>query len=239
MSGSNPKTNLVAGSTQQEVIRMFDRISPVYDKMNRMMSLGMDLRWRRRAVAALDIPSGARVLDLACGTGDMTAIAISQQPGIRVVGVDPSPAMVAVGRPRFSRNGVVLVRSWGEYLPFSDSTFDRAMMAFGIRSFPDRIIALRELRRTVVAGGKLAILEMTSRKQSLLEAVFSLYFRGLMPLIGAVISRDWKAYHYLPDSVDAFPRPQDFLHEMMEAGWKSAKWTPMAGGVVSLFLAEK
>ena len=239
MSGSEKKKDTVAGLTQQEVVRMFNRISPVYDMMNRIMSLGMDLRWRRRAVAALDIPPDGRVLDLACGTGDMAVMAATRHPGIHVVGVDPSPSMMVVGLPRFSQNGVVLIRGWGEHLPFPDNTFDRGMMSFGIRSFPDRVIALKELRRAIVTGGKLVILEMTSRKRSLLETIFSWYFRGLMPLIGSLVSRDWKAYHYLPKSVGAFPRPDNFLQEIMEAGWKSAKWTPMAGGVVSSFLAEK
>lgn len=218
---------------------MFDRISPVYDRMNRLMSLGMDLKWRRRAVASLDIPPGSTVLDLACGTGDMTAIALKLHPGITVIGADPSAGMIAVGRPKYSRNGVALVKSWAEYLPFSNDSFDRAMMAFGIRSFPDRKIALRELHRVVVPGGRLSILEMTSRKKSIQESLFGWFFRGLVPLIGAVISKDRRAYHYLPDSVDAFPEPEDFLDEITESGWKSVRWTPMAGGVVSLFLAEK
>ena len=233
------KNNTVAGATPQDVIRMFDRISPVYDMMNRMMSLGMDRGWRRKAVTALKIQSGSRVLDLACGTGDMSLEAQNQQPDIKIVGVDPSPAMMAVGRPRYSRNGVVLVRSWGEHLPFADSSFHRAMMAFGIRSFPDRKIAVTELHRVVAPGGKLAILEMTSRKRSIPEALFGWYFRGLVPLIGAIISRDKRAYRYLPASVDAFPQPLDFGREIIESGWKSVQWTPMAGGVVSLFVAEK
>jgi len=203
------------------------------------MSLGMDLKWRRRAVASLGILPDSRVLDLACGTGDMTAIALKLHPGITVIGADPSAAMMAVGHPKYSRNSVALVKSWAEYLPFATDSFDRAMMAFGIRSFPDRKIALMELRRVVMSGGRLAILEMTSRKKSIRETLFGWFFRRLVPLIGALISRDQRAYHYLPDSVDAFPEPDDFLREIIESGWKSVCWTPIAGGVVSLFLAEK
>jgi demethylmenaquinone methyltransferase/2-methoxy-6-polyprenyl-1,4-benzoquinol methylase len=238
MSGYNQQVARNTESGNRDIIRMFDRISPVYDRMNRLMSLGMDRRWRRKAVAAIDIPNGAKVLDLACGTGDMGLEALSQVQNLQIVGVDPSPAMLAIARNRLMTWNTALSMAWGEQLPFRDSIFDRAMIAFGIRSFPNRLTALKELRRVVMPGGKLAILEMTSRKPATLESLFGWYFRHLVPAVGTLMSRHRHAYHYLPASVDAFPEPRDFAGEMVVAGWNTVSWIPMAGGVVTLFVAE-
>jgi demethylmenaquinone methyltransferase/2-methoxy-6-polyprenyl-1,4-benzoquinol methylase len=218
---------------------MFDRISPVYDRMNRIMSLGMDLKWRRKAVAALDLFPGAFVLDLASGTGDMVLEAFRQQAEIQVMACDPSPAMLRIGRDKLDGKGVELVRSVGENLCFRDNSFHRAMMAFGIRTFSDRKAALTELYRVTMPGGKLVILEMTSRKHSLPEWFFGWYFRRMVPLLGVCVSKDREAYRYLPRSVDAFPAPDDFAAEMVKAGWHSVQWLPLAGGTVTLFIAEK
>ena len=239
MSGYKSQASGSSMPKGEEVVRMFDRISPVYDLMNRLMSLGMDLDWRRKAIASLGIQPGARVLDLACGTGDMSVETTRSVQDIWVVGIDPSPAMVNVGRQRLSGNGVVLVRGWAESLPFGDNAFDRAMMAFGIRNFSDRLQALQELHRVLIPGGKAAILEMTTRKQALLETLFGWYFRGVVPIIGSWISRDKSAYHHLPTSVDAFHEPLEFAGEMAASGWRSVKWSSLAGGVVTLFVADK
>jgi demethylmenaquinone methyltransferase/2-methoxy-6-polyprenyl-1,4-benzoquinol methylase len=222
-----------------DIIRMFDRISPVYDRMNRLMSLGMDIRWRRKAVKMLDLFPGAAVLDLASGTGDLALEAFKQQPDIQVIACDPSPAMTEIGRNKLKGRRVEFIRSYGEYLPFSEGSFQRAMMAFGIRNFPDRILALKELFRVITPKGRLVILEMTSRKQTILEWFFGCYFRGIVPLFGALISKNYKAYQYLPKSVDNFPEPINFAGEMMKAGWESVQWFPLAFGVVTIFIAEK
>ena len=226
-------------SKGEEVVRMFDRISQVYDLMNRLMSLGMDLNWRRKAISSLGIQPSACVLDLACGTGDMAIEAGKSIHDIRVVGIDPSPAMMKVGRQRFSGNGVLLVKGWAESLPFGDNAFDRAMMAFGIRNFSDRLQALQELHRVLIPGGKVAILEMTTRKRAPLETLFGWYFRGVVPIIGSWVSRDKSAYYHLPASVDAFPEPSEFAGEMSTSGWRSVRWSSLAGGVVTLFVAYK
>ena len=229
--------SMTSGDT--DVIGMFDRISPVYDRMNRLMSLGMDLRWRQKTVETLNLFSGAIVLDLASGTGDLALEAFRQQQDIRVIACDPSPAMMMIGREKLKGRNVEFVRNFGEYLPFGEGCFQRAMMAFGIRSFPDRCLTLKELFRVVSVGGKLVILEMTSRKQTMLEWFFGWYFRGLVPLLGALISKDYKAYRFLPKSVDAFPEPIDFAGEMVKTGWGRVQWLPLTGGVVTIFIAEK
>ena len=223
----------------RQVVKMFDRISPVYDLMNRLMSLGMDVGWRRKAIGALDINPGSLVLDLGCGTGDLTKIALESCDNIQVMAVDPSQAMIDIFRHRNTDKSVHLARGWDNELPFRDGSFQRSMMAFGIRNFPDRMLALQELFRVTQPGGKLAILEMTSRTHTFLNILFGWYFRKLVPIVGRLISRDKGAYSHLPASVDAFPEPADFARELTTAGWTRAAWTSIAGGVVTLFLAEK
>ncbi len=234
---TRPETDINIGDRQ--VVKMFDRISPVYDLMNRLMSLGMDVGWRRKAIRALDINPGSLLLDLACGTGDLTKIALESCDNIQVMAVDPSQAMIDIFRRSITDKSAHLVRGWDNELPFNDGSFQRSMMAFGIRNFPNRMQALQELFRVTQTGGKLAILEMTSRSQTFLNTLFSWYFRKLVPIVGGMISRDKGAYSHLPSSVDAFPEPVDFARELTTAGWTKATWTSIAGGVVTLFLAEK
>jgi demethylmenaquinone methyltransferase/2-methoxy-6-polyprenyl-1,4-benzoquinol methylase len=230
---------LKPASSREDIVRMFDRISPVYDLMNRLMSLGMDRAWRRKAISVLEITPGAHVLDLACGTCDMTLEAFKYQQDIQVIGVDPSSAMMNVSRRRIPKDTALLVQTWSEQLPFMQNSFDRAMMAFGIRSFPDRVHSLKELQRVVISGGRLVILEMTSRKHSIMNTLFGWYFRVLVPIVGTIISREKSAYHFLPASVDAFPQPIDFAGEIITAGWNSVHWFSLTGGVVTLFVADK
>ena len=239
MSGYKPLPSTAPDFRGKENVRMFDRISPVYDVMNRLMSLGMDLRWRRKTIEFLDIPPHATILDLACGTGDMMLLASRVSNDIKIVGADPSLAMIRTGRKRYVDQNFALVNGWGESLPFADNCFDRAMMAFGIRNFSDRKYALSELHRVTKTGGRLAILEMTTRKRTFFETLFGWYFRGLVPLIGRLISRDKTAYRFLPASVDIFPEPADFAAEIISNGWQHVSWRSFSGGVVTLFHAMK
>ena len=223
----------------RHVVEMFDRISPVYDLMNRLMSLGMDVGWRRKTIRVLDIHPGSLVLDLGCGTGDLTKIAIESCDTVQIMAVDPSQAMIDIFRHRIIDESVHLIRGWDNELPFRDHKFDRSMIAFGIRNFPNRVQALQELFRVTKPYGKLAVLEMTSRSHTFLNTLFGWYFRKLVPIVGRLISRDRRAYHHLPASVDAFPEPADFARELTIAGWARTTWTSLAGGVVTLFLSEK
>lgn len=239
MCGYNTYPRIDSNIDGQHVVEMFDRISPVYDLMNRLMSLGMDVEWRRKTIRALDIHPGSLVLDLACGTGDLTKIALESCNTAQIIAVDPSLAMTGILRHRISDKSTQLIRGWDNQLPFRDHKFDRAMIAFGIRNFPDRVQALRELFRVTKPDGKLAVLEMTSRSHTFLNTLFGWYFRKLIPIVGRLISRDRRAYHHLPASVDVFPEPADFARELTIAGWSKTTWISLAGGVVTLFLSEK
>jgi len=206
---------------------MFDRISPVYDAMNRAMTLGLDQRWRRATVAAVVQPSD-RVLDACCGTGDL-AIAAARAGG-RVTGVDFSERMLERAR----RKGPELEWLQGDALalPFSDGSFDSATVGFGVRNLEDLERGLAELRRVLRPGGRVAILEIT-RPRGLLAPFYKLWFDGLVPLLGKVLPGG-SAYTYLPASVRRFPGPGELVSLLEQAGFEDVRWRSFAGGIVAL-----
>jgi demethylmenaquinone methyltransferase / 2-methoxy-6-polyprenyl-1,4-benzoquinol methylase len=213
-----------------EIRRMFDRITPVYDAMNRVMTLGLDRRWRRLAAAAAVRP-GDRVLDACCGTGDLALAA--REAGGEVTGLDFSPAMLA--RARRKSQSVEWVEGDLLALPFPDRTFGAATIGFGIRNVSDLEAGLRELARVLRPGGRLACLEIT-RPRGLLRPFFGLWFDRLVPLAGKVLPGG-AAYAYLPASVRRFPGPSDLAAAMERAGFADVRWRLLAGGIVALHVA--
>ena len=216
------------GTLAPESVReMFDRISPVYDSMNRVMTLGLDRRWRRLAAEAVVRP-GDRVLDACCGTGDL-ALAAARAGG-RVTGLDFSPAMLE--RARRKSAAVEWVQGDLLELPFENESFDAATIGFGIRNVADLESGLRELARVLKPGGRLACLEIT-RPQGILRPFFRAWFDGLVPLAGKVLPGG-AAYTYLPASVRRFPGPNDLAAAMTRAGFRDVGWRVLAGGIVAL-----
>jgi demethylmenaquinone methyltransferase / 2-methoxy-6-polyprenyl-1,4-benzoquinol methylase len=213
------------------VRRMFDRIAPVYDVMNRVMTAGLDRRWRRAAVAAVVAP-GKRVLDACCGTGDLAIAA--QARGADVVGLDFSEAMLA--RARRKGSGVEWVQGDVLALPFEDGSFDAATVGFGVRNVEDLSGALRELRRVLRPGGRLAILEITQPRGPL-APFYRLWFDRAIPLLGRVLPGG-SAYTYLPASVRRFPGPDDLAALLRECGYGAVGYRLFAGGIVALHVAE-
>ncbi len=216
----------------EEVREMFDRISPVYDAMNRAMTLGLDRRWRSLAAEAVVRP-GDRVLDACCGTGDL-ALAAAHTGG-RVTGVDFSEAML--GRARRKSSAIEWVRADLLSLPFEEGTFDAATIGFGIRNVADLEGGLRELARVLRPGGRLACLEIT-RPGGALALFFGLWFDRLVPLAGKLLPGG-DAYSYLPASVRRFPGPEDLAAAMRRAGFESVGWRRLAAGIVALHVARK
>ena len=210
---------------------MFDRIAPVYDAMNRVMSAGLDRRWRRAAAEAVVAP-GDRVLDACCGTGDL-AIACAREGG-RVVGVDFSEPMLE--RARRKAPHLEWIRADVLALPFADGEFDAATIGFGIRNVDDLGAGLRELRRVLHADGRLAVLEIT-RPRGVLAPFFRLWFDVVVPALGKVLPGG-AAYTYLPASVRRFPGPDDLTRAMREAGFTHVAYRLFAGGIVALHTAE-
>jgi demethylmenaquinone methyltransferase/2-methoxy-6-polyprenyl-1,4-benzoquinol methylase len=217
--------------TPDAVRRMFDRIAPVYDLMNRVMTAGLDRRWRRSTAREVVRP-GDRVLDACCGTGDL-AIACAAEGG-RVTGLDFSERMLE--RARGKSSAVEWVSGDLLSLPFADGSFDAATVGFGVRNVPELDRALAELRRVLRVGGRLAILEIT-RPRGLLAPFYRLWFDGVVPLLGRVLPGG-SAYTYLPASVRRFPGPEELAELVAAAGFSNVRYRLFAGGIVGLHVGE-
>jgi demethylmenaquinone methyltransferase/2-methoxy-6-polyprenyl-1,4-benzoquinol methylase len=227
--------------TQPGSGRMFDAIAGRYDLVNRVISLGMDQGWRRRAVRAIGIGApGATVIDLATGTGDLAILIARMAPGTRVIGVDPSQGMLSVGRAKVADAGlggcVDLREGDAEDLDFPDRFADGVTMAFGIRNVPDRWRALREMGRVTRKGGRIAILELTEPREGPMGALARFYVHGVVPRVGGALSGK-REYRYLQESIAAFPTPEVFAETMRAAGLRVVEVTPLSFGAACLFVA--
>ena len=222
--------------------RMFDGLARKYDRMNRLVSLGQDRWWRRKAVARLDPQPGRRYLDVGCGTGDMILEILRQCPGAEVVGIDPAENMLAVANAKLHRtdaaDAVTLQTGDGMGLTFDDASFAGVVSAFCIRNIPDRLRAFREMRRVLAPGGQAVILELTVPRSRIVRWGHRLYTRRIVPLAGRLVARSRESYQYLVDSVEDFPVSSQVAEMMIAAGFESAECIPLSGGTVTLFVAH-
>ena len=219
---------------------MFDRIAARYDAMNRVLSLGLDRGWRRRTVQALHLGERARVLDLATGTGDLAIAIARMHPGAEVIGLDPSPRMLAIAARKLARGGlaerVSLVTGDAQQLPYRNCEMDAATIAFGIRNVPDRRAALREMARVVRPGGRVAVLELGEPRGGLLASAARLHCRYVVPRLGGLLSGS-REYRYLQCSMAAFPPAAEFAEMMEGAGLHVIDIVPLTFGVCTLYVA--
>jgi demethylmenaquinone methyltransferase/2-methoxy-6-polyprenyl-1,4-benzoquinol methylase len=224
---------MTSGTLAPEGVRaMFDRISPVYDVMNRVLTMGLDGGWRRLTAETTARP-GDRVLDACCGTGDLALAA--ERAGAAVTGLDFSEQMLERAR---RKSGVVeWVSGDVTALPFGDGSFDAVTVGFGIRNVPDLELGLAEMARVTKPGGRLGCLEIT-RPRGLLRPFFRLWFDGLVPLLGKLVPGG-AAYTYLPASVRRFPGPEALAEAMARSGWEDVAWRRLAGGIVALHTARR
>jgi demethylmenaquinone methyltransferase/2-methoxy-6-polyprenyl-1,4-benzoquinol methylase len=230
------------GAPETAAVRsMFDRIAPRYDLLNRVLSAGTDVRWRRRAVDFLELTPPIRVLDLCTGTADLLVEALRRDARNVGLGVDLSHGMLVRGASKLRRGGLsaraLLAGGDGQRLPVADGAFDAALVAFGVRNIGDPLAALREVRRALRGGGRLVVLEF-SMPGGMLGAAYRLYFQRLLPRLGGLLS-DASAYSYLPASVARFPSPQAFAALMAEAGFEEVHWQLLSGGIACLHRGNK
>jgi demethylmenaquinone methyltransferase / 2-methoxy-6-polyprenyl-1,4-benzoquinol methylase len=211
---------------------MFDRIAPVYDLMNRLMTAGLDQRWRRLTAGAVVRP-GDRVLDACCGTGDLAVAA--EKAGGRVTGLDFSERMLE--RARRKSSSIEWVHGDLLQLPFDDASFESATVGFGVRNVADLERAVEELRRVLGLGGRLGILEIT-QPRGLLRPFYRLWFDVLVPLAGKLLPGG-SAYTYLPASVRRFPGPDDLSALMERSGFTEVRYRLLAGGIVALHTGRR
>jgi demethylmenaquinone methyltransferase/2-methoxy-6-polyprenyl-1,4-benzoquinol methylase len=229
-----------------QVRRMFDFIAPRYDMLNRLLSLGIDQGWRRRAVrcvvrhmdgneASVGNPG---ILDVATGTGDMAIELARAMPRARITGVDISEGMLAVGREKIARarfsDRATLVR--GDAAGLASEGFDIVTAAFGVRNFEDLQKGIEGMRRALRPGGMIAILEFSTPRNRLFGALYRFYFHRVLPLVGGWVSGDGKAYRYLPLSVEEFPSPDDFLRLLENNGFADCRASPLTFGVAQLYI---
>jgi demethylmenaquinone methyltransferase/2-methoxy-6-polyprenyl-1,4-benzoquinol methylase len=221
---------------------MFDRIAPRYDLLNRLLSAGVDQRWRRAAVDSLGLPPRSRVLDVCTGTADLMVEFLGRETGHTGLGLDLSSEMLVRGARKLRERGLAsrcgLVSGDAERLPLRDGLFDGALIAFGIRNVGEPVAALREIHRVLKPGGRLVVLEF-STPPGLLGAGYRLYFELLLPRIAGVISGNRSAYSYLPASVARFPDAPAFGRLMEEAGFASVVWKRLTAGIAHLHRGEK
>jgi demethylmenaquinone methyltransferase/2-methoxy-6-polyprenyl-1,4-benzoquinol methylase len=220
---------------------MFDRIAPRYDLLNRVLSAGIDVRWRKAAVDDLELPGPARVLDLCTGTADLLIEALRRSPERRGLGVDLSQGMLARGARKLAARGwagrSALLAGDAGRLPLRDACVDGALVAFGIRNVDDPLRALREARRVLRPGGRLVVLEF-SMPRGVLGSAYRFYFGAVLPRIGRLVSGDGGAYSYLPASVALFPEPPAFGALMKEAGFAGVAWRSLTGGIAHLYRGD-
>lgn len=219
---------------------MFDRIAPVYDVMNRLMTAGLDRRWRRLTAEAVVRPGDA-VVDVCCGTGDL-ALALRRRigPDGRVVGCDFSEPMLELARQKSGEDGLPVEFGWADALdlPYGEASFDAVTVGFGARNLADLPRGLSEMARVLRPGGRLVILEITRPRREPLASFYSLWFDRLVPVLGT-LAGDSEAYSYLPDSVRTFPEPEPLAAMLDAAGFSEIRWLLLAGGIIAIHSATK
>ena len=221
---------------------MFDNISGRYDFLNHFLSLGIDIRWRRKAIKELTLLAPKLILDVATGTGDFAIQALDLHPD-KVIGIDISEGMLDVGRTKIIERNldqkIELRNGDSENIPFEENKFDAVIVAFGVRNFENLEKGLTEIFRVVRPGGKVVILEFSKPARFPFKQLYNFYFKFILPRIGRLFSQDKAAYTYLPESVQAFPDGNDFLKILSSIGYKFTTCKPLTFGISSLYTGTK
>lgn len=237
----NPYHN--KGEKTEQVEEMFDNIAPAYDKLNHILSLNIDKFWRRRAMAWLKPFKPQTILDVATGTGDLALLIEKKLNPKKIVGIDISEGMMDIGRKKVKKKGLENTISFAkencENLSYSNSSFDAITVAFGIRNFANLDQGLSEMYRVLKPGGQLAILELTSPEKAPMKQLFNFYSNSIIPLLGRMLSKDTKAYHYLPQTIKSFPQGERMTTIIKQVGFKQVEFKRLTFGICTFYMAIK
>ncbi|MEQ9286388.1 MAG: bifunctional demethylmenaquinone methyltransferase/2-methoxy-6-polyprenyl-1,4-benzoquinol methylase UbiE [Cyclobacteriaceae bacterium] len=227
---------------KEQVAEMFNNISKKYDFLNHFLSLGIDILWRKKAISLLKKDAPKKILDIATGTGDFAIEALKLSPE-KVIGVDISEGMLAVGKKKMTKLGhddvIELQLGDSERLLFDDNNFDAVIVAFGVRNFENLEKGLQDMFRVLKPNGKVVILEFSRPSVFPFKQLYSFYFKAILPLIGKIVSKDDSAYTYLPESVQQFPDGKDFLGILNKIGFKETQCTSLTFGISSIYTGIK
>jgi demethylmenaquinone methyltransferase/2-methoxy-6-polyprenyl-1,4-benzoquinol methylase len=227
---------------KEQVAKMFDNISARYDLLNHLLSLGIDIQWRKKAINLLKSKKPKLILDVATGTADFAIQALSLKPE-KVTGVDISEGMLEVGRAKINKKNldhiISLEKGDSENLQFEDNKFDAVIVAFGVRNFENLESGLANMLRVLKKDGKVVILEFSKPMSFPFKQIYNFYFKTILPIIGNVISKDSSAYTYLPESVQAFPQGSKFLEILNKTGFNQTECIPLTFGICSIYTGIK
>jgi demethylmenaquinone methyltransferase/2-methoxy-6-polyprenyl-1,4-benzoquinol methylase len=227
---------------KEQVADMFNNISKKYDLLNHVLSLGIDITWRKKAIKMLKKDQPKLILDIATGTGDFAIEALALNPD-KVIGVDISEGMLAEGRKKLKKrkldDRIELQLGDSEKLLFEENKFDAVIVSFGVRNFETLEKGLSDMYRVLKPGGKTVIVEFSKPKKFPMKQAYNVYFKYILPQIGKVVSKDNAAYTYLPESVQAFPDGDDFLRILEKVGFKKTTCKLLTFGISSIYIGEK
>lgn len=229
-------------SKKEQVAEMFNNIASSYDFLNHFFSLGIDIVWRKKAVKMLKKSSPKRILDIATGTGDF-AVSLSKLKPNSITGVDISEGMMDVGKIKVKKKHLDKLINFkygdSENLPFEDNYFDALTVGFGVRNYENLEKGLSDMLRVTKVDGVVLILEFSKPKKFPVKQLFQFYFKFIMPIFGKILSKDNKAYTYLPESVQAFPEGEEFVKILSKLGYKNVTKTLVSGGIATIYTGTK
>jgi demethylmenaquinone methyltransferase/2-methoxy-6-polyprenyl-1,4-benzoquinol methylase len=230
-------------SKKKQVENMFDKIAFRYDFLNRFLSAGIDVGWRKKAIRLLLSSQPKNILDVATGTGDFAITSYAILKPEKITGIDISEGMLEIGRKKIIKAGlqqnIELINGDSEAILFDDNTFDAVTVAFGVRNFEHLEKGLDEIKRVLKPGGKLIVLECTKPSAPVIKQLYNFYMKTITPKIGKIIAKNNEAYQYLNDSVLQFPEKESFVHILNQSNYRNAFYKTLTLGICTIYCAEK